>query len=556
MCVRQRAFERVAQALVDHGVDTLFGLMGDANLDLIVHLTEVHGVRYIGTRHEATAVSMADGYSRATGKIGACTVTRGPGLSNTLTALTSVARAQSRVVLLAGDTVSRPSNLRALPYIQQMDQRQFGNLAGVRTVTLREGSTYQIVSAALHRVAREWLPTMIIMPADVQQSMELPLPVAYGNSGAGMPVETGIDEAVAASVASRLHAARQPLLIAGKGALRSGAKDAMIALAERTGAFLCTTLLAKDLFRGHPRDLGTIGGFRSPRVNEFIRGSDLVLAVGASLNDYSTVSTALFEGIDIIQIDRSADAFGRFMAVKAGIVADARTACLAILDRLPGTEPKPPASEIDVAIDDRWAEVGPERTGFIDPRALALRLNETLPPDRTLIVDSGHHCGFSSGYIRVNGPDRFMFALDFSSVGLGLGTALGAAVGRPDSLSVLAIGDGGLMMNLGDLHTAVLQKLPLLVVVWNDQAFGAEVHHLRHCGMADRIAFFPSPDLAILGQSFGLQSRTVTSVADLEAALADFDPSAGPGLLDCRVDPDVVADWIVEKQRLTVKGQG
>jgi thiamine pyrophosphate-dependent acetolactate synthase large subunit-like protein len=166
--------------------------------------------------------------------------------------------------------------------------------------------------------------------------------------------------------------------------------------------------------------------------------------------------------------------------------------------------------------------------------------------DRTLVVDGGHFMGFPSMEIPVGDPSRYVFTLDFGSIGLGLGAAVGASVAHPGRVTVAAVGDGGLMMSLGELDTAVRYALPLVVVVYNDEAYGAEMHFLRMSGIPDGESRFATPPLDAIARSMGAEGHRVTTLAELEALRPRLAEATGPILLDCRVTDRVRAAWLEE----------
>jgi thiamine pyrophosphate-dependent acetolactate synthase large subunit-like protein len=193
------------------------------------------------------------------------------------------------------------------------------------------------------------------------------------------------------------------------------------------------------------------------------------------------------------------------------------------------------------AFDDASGE------GQIDPRTLTLELDRLLPLERTISVDSGHFMGWPSMYMRVPDERGFVFPQAFQAVGLGLACSIGAAIARPDRLSVAALGDGGLLMGVSELETAVRLGLSLLVAVYNDAAFGAEVHHFEPDGHPLELVRFPDTDIAALARGVGARAITVRSVEDLQA-LAAWLGEGAPGvfLIDAKVVPTVVGEWLPE----------
>jgi thiamine pyrophosphate-dependent acetolactate synthase large subunit-like protein len=182
----------------------------------------------------------------------------------------------------------------------------------------------------------------------------------------------------------------------------------------------------------------------------------------------------------------------------------------------------------------------------IDPRALMLALDKMLPAQRTVVVDSGHSMGWSTQYLSVPDGHGFIFGNDFMVVGLGIATAFGAAIARPERLTVCAPGDGGLMMSAGELETLVRYRIPILVLAMNDAAFGVEVHILRQSGRSPRHAQFTDVDFAAVGKALGAEGMTVRRVADLEPLRAWLAAPRGPMVADCKLDPGILGAWFRE----------
>ena len=337
----------------------------------------------------------------------------------------------------------------------------------------------------------------------------------------------------------------------------AGAGAAIEALADRTGALVATSAMAHGLFAGSRYALGIAGGFASPLAAELLADSDVVLAFGATLNHWTTKHRALLgPDVTLIQADLDAAAIGAHQPADVGIVGDAADTAQMLLAELEARDHRVAGRrtpEIAAAIAARrWRDEPYDDTpaaGTIDPRTLAIALNDLLPADRAVAVDSGAFTGWPAMYLDVADPRAWLFCNAFQSVGLGLGAALGAAVARPDRITLAAVGDGGLFLALPELDTAARLGLPVLIVVWNDAAYGAEVHHFGPMGMEVGIAQFADADLAAIARGAGVAAHTVRAPADL-AAVADWaaDPR-GPLLVDAKVDPGIAGEWLAEAFR-------
>jgi thiamine pyrophosphate-dependent acetolactate synthase large subunit-like protein len=277
----------------------------------------------------------------------------------------------------------------------------------------------------------------------------------------------------------------------------------------------------------------------------------VIVAFGAALNQWTTRhGTLISNDAKVAQVDLDAAAIGAHRPVAAGAVGDAAATAVALLDAVePSAGRRTEALAAEIAAG-AWQQVPfTPRAGVLDPRALSIALDALLPEERTVVVDSGHFMGWPSMYLRVPDAAGFVFPQAFQCVGLGLGNAIGAALARPDRLTVAALGDGGAMMALPELETLARLRLPVLVLVYDDEAYGAEVHHFRPLGHAVDLAQFPPADLAALAEAAGCRGVTVRTVADLDAVRGWLGAADTPLVVDAKVDPDLCADWLEEAFR-------
>ncbi|WP_436700594.1 thiamine pyrophosphate-binding protein [Nocardioides sp. BYT-33-1] len=532
-----RAHRRVATALRELGVETVFGLMGEGNMRPLIDFAGLGG-SVVAATTEGAAVSMADGYARVGRRLGVASVTHGPGATNALTALTEAVRARTPLLLLTGDTPPREDHL------QRFDLRGLAALAGAGYVRVGAAADAAAdVARATRRAATESRPVLLDLPVPLQR-----LDVADGPPlrppsplRPGAPGEEELDRALGI-----LAGARRPVILAGRGAL--DARDEIVALAHCVGAPLGTTLLGKGLFAGEPLDLGVIGTLASGRALETVQAADCLLVLGAGLNRYTSVDGALLEGRAVVQVDR--DPARISAAAEVGLVADVRRTAASMREQLiaAGQEPAT-AHRGDLAALLAAEAAGPVASAdgpdTLDPRTVMRWLDRVLPADRVVVTDTGRFVSAPWRLLSVRSPADFAHTCNFASIGLGLGTALGAAVAARRA-TVAVVGDGGGVMNLVELATAVRLGLPLLVVVCNDGAYGMEYRHLRAEDDDPSPARCVWPDFAAVARALGARAATVRTRADLEAldgrVAALGSDGAGPLLVDVRCDPDVDPD--------------
>jgi thiamine pyrophosphate-dependent acetolactate synthase large subunit-like protein len=415
---------------------------------------------------------------------------------------------------------------------------------------------------AFRRAQVERRPVLLNMPLDVQEQLagasSPPTSAAHDTASlasaasadamsslAAEPHRPAPSPAAVAEVARLIAAARRPVIIAGRGAVLAGAGPALRRLGELTGAVLATSAVANGLFAGDPYAVGIAGGFSSPTAARLLGEADAVIAFGAALNQWTTRHGTLITG-DVIQVDRDEEAIGAHRPVALGIVGDAREMAAALNAALDGhtSARRTPALAAEIEAG-AWRDVPyEESTTRLDPRTLSIALDDMLPAERIVVVDSGHFMGWPSMYLRVPDAAGFVFPQAFQCVGLGLGNAIGAAIARPDRLTVAALGDGGALLALPEFETLGRLQLPLLVVIYDDAAYGAEVHHFRPMGQAVDLAQFPDTDFVGLARAAGCQATT-----ELDDVRAWLDDRSGPMVLDAKIDPDIVAEWLEEAFR-------
>jgi thiamine pyrophosphate-dependent acetolactate synthase large subunit-like protein len=282
--------------------------------------------------------------------------------------------------------------------------------------------------------------------------------------------------------------------------------------------------------------------------------ADLIVAWGSTLNMWTTRHGRLIgPHATVVQVDRDPTALGANRAIDAGIEGDVRTVAEVAFDQLGDWHSdgyRSPELQKRIDTELRWRDVSyvDESTeNTIDPRTLSIALDDLLPRDRVVAVDSGNFMGYPSMYLSVVDSAGFCFTQAFQSVGLGLASAIGAALARPDRLPVAALGDGGFLMSVAELTTVVRLGLPMVVVVYNDAAFGAEVHHF-HSPL--ETVTFPDADLAAIGRGFGCTGITVRTVNDLDAARAWLDGPRDTALvIDAKVWSSRGSWWLEEAFR-------
>ena len=539
----------IAGDLARYGARRCFALLGTANFKISHALVEA-GVDLISARHECNAASMADAYAKASGELTLVSVHSGPGLTNALTGIGEAAKSRTPLVVLAGDVPS--GAVKNNFYIEQADMVRAVGAVSERLHT--PGTAREDTLRAVTRALRERQTVVLSLPLDVQHAPlasnlpPLELPPSGGRLHPDPRAVSGLAEAL-------LHAQR-PLILGGRGAVISDAEATLIALAEHTGALLATSVCGHGLFSGNPWSLGISGGFSSPIADELIADSDCIVAFGASLTAWTTKRGKLIApGAVVAQVDVEAGKIGYQTPVQIAVHGDAQATAEALLAELDqrGAKLRPnrrtDAMRERIRAGDNHHYPHPDESSrdFIDPRTLSKAVDAILPTDRVVASDSGHFCGWVPRYLRVPNARASCLSHSFQSVGLGLPSVIGLAVANPGKLAVLGTGDGGFLMSMADLETALRLKLRLCILVYNDASYAAEVHYFRRQGYSVDIVQFPQTDFAAIAHGFGARGVTVRTLADLDPLKA-WVAEGAPGVfvIDGKINPDLEADWHTE----------
>ncbi len=533
----------VALTLAQH-IDAVFGVMGNGNAYFLDALEKQTEATFTAVRHEQGAVVAADAHFRASGRIAAGTSTYGAGFTNTLTALAESVQAHVPLVLVVGDEPTSG------PRPWDVDQIALASAVGARTYTVGRADAAATTVIAIEHALTYRVPVVLAIPYDVASLEAGEVPAAPSpRVPAPLAPRGAFAEGMLDEIAAALAGAERPFLLAGRGAWLSGASTALGELAAATGALTASSALGRGVFPETQYDLGVTGGFGADGAMELIHTADVAVVFGASLNQFTMRFGELFApGTTVFQIDIAPAA--THAHVGGFVRADARVAAEALVDRIGTiTVADPWRESVDVASArayDNGDDLAPD--GRLDPRSAARRIAEMLPEDRIVVSDGGHFIGWANMYWPVAAPDRMMMVgTAFQSIGQGWPSVVGAALARRESTIVLTSGDGGGLMAIADLESAVRAAGGRgMAVVWNDAAYGAEVNLYGLKGLAEAPMRIPEVDFAAFGAAVGAEGVVVRTLADLdrlEAWTAEDPSSRRFLLLDLRISGDVIAPY-------------
>lgn len=538
-----KVYQALARAFAAEGTTAVFAMMGDANMYWMNELDKL-GVAQYEVRHEGAGLAMADGWARTAGEPGVCSTTSGPGVAQLATTLLVASRARTPMVAFVGEAPVGDDS-----YVQRLDQGRFAAACEAGFVHLDAAeNAFEAVQKAFYLARTESRPILLSAPMNLQQqafdddevyvtSKEL-----LATADPVFPGPTAIAKATEVVAASE-----RPVIIVGRGAMRSDAGQAILQLAENIGAIVATTLMAKTWLSDEEEfHVGISGLYSTKTAMELFQESDVVIAIGAGLNKYTTEHGYLYPGAKFIQIDtkphivmgdgRAADVFVHADA-KLG-VQELHKALQERGHRQVGYRTPDVKERLASAFDDnQHYDLEPDT---VDPRDVCRILDERVPAEIGLVIGGGQNICFST--ILMTKKRRMLLANQhFGCIGQGLTTAMGAMVATEDKPTFLMEGDAGFMMHLPEFETAVRYGLPLLVVIMNDQLLGAEYHKAVAKGLNADLARVTTPDLGAVGRALGGRGHLVTKIEDLAPAIDEYVANPGPMIIDVRISTSVIS---------------
>ncbi len=519
--------EAVAAALEKLGVRHVFGIVSEHNLPIYDAIARRGTITPIGVRHEQAAAHAADGYARATGELGVVIASTGPGTTNTMTGLFEASFASSPVLLITGQIDSGYLGKgKGFLHEAEQQQRMLSALCRrVETVRRTEDIGRAVIAAAEDIRAGRPQPGAVEIPVD-QQYRRAQVQIPSLRTGAYYTP----DADALSKVAEALSAATRPVLWAGGGVVSSGAGPALTALAERLGAPVVTTVEGRgSIPEDHPLCLGALT--TSPQVEDIVSTADVVLAVGTRFQGGATRNWRLSFGGTLAHLDADPAVIGRNYPTALPVVGDARIGLEQLLGLIGGVSTDQEHAEkarsaAEAARRDARARIGEDYCQIMD----AIRRH--APRDSVIVRDATVPAYVWGDRLLPILLPRTSVRPASAAIGPGLPLALGAAAGsgRP---AVLIVGDGGFMLHVGELVTAVQHDLPVVICLFNDQGYGvlrgieARQFEGRNFGVD-----LTTPDFPALAKSMGVQASRVADPVEFEARFGEAIASGRPVLLD------------------------
>ena len=526
----------IVRTLIEQGVDTVYGYPGGQVINIYDSLYKYRSeLKHVLTAHEQGASHAADGYARATGKVGVCIATSGPGATNLVT---GIATAYIDSIPLVAITGNVPNSIIGTDGFQEID------ITGV-TLPITKHNYFVGSIEDLAPTIREAFkiaasgrpgPVLIDVPKDVQTAMceyEPEAPVTPDEPFAAKEIR--IQQA-----AATINACKKPFIYFGGGMITSGAQAEVLALADKIDAPIgCSMMGVSGVPTDHPRFLGMQGMHGRYASSTAMHHADCIIALGGRFNDRVTGNRSKF-AVDakIVHIDIDGAELNKTITATNGLRGDIKKTLEKLLPLIDQTErPEWHAHYEQLRLDE---EAGLDQRPGITPRNIMKTLNKHLGENTPVATDVGQHQMWAARYINFKKPRRFISSGGLGTMGFGMGAAMGASMATGEK-TVLVTGDGSFGMNLNELATAVAENVPLVILLLNNSVLGMVRQwqtlffdkHYSNTMLDQR-----KTDFVKLAEAFGATGIRATTLEELDQALADAFKCDGPCLIDCILDKD------------------
>lgn len=530
------------KALEREGVDVVFGIPGGAIMPVYDELLN-SGLRHVLARHEQSAAHMADGYARASGRVGVCMATSGPGATNLLTGVATAYLDSTPLVAITGQV---PTHMMGRDAFQEIDA--VGIYTHVTKYSFQPQRPEEIpwtVRAAFFLASTGRTgPVHIDLPKDVQTGeAEMAFPDAVEIRGYRPYVPP--DPAAVARALDMLLESERPIILAGGGVIKSGAHDYLLQLAESALIPVASTLMGKGAIpEDHPLALGLVGMHGTVQANKLVNEADLILAIGVRFSDRTTMEVRGFApDARIVHFDVDPTEVSKNVRASHAVIGDLRSSLRLLLEMFRERARtgnwgawRRRVNEVSSEWRDRILGTKSE----FSPPYLLRAMREVLPPGAIVATEVGQNQMWAALYFRALRPRTFITSGGLGTMGFGFPAAIGAKAARPDVPVVDIAGDGSFMMTMNSLATSIDEKLPVIVVILNNSSLGmvAQWQRLFYNRRYAATLFGANPDFVRLAESFGAEGVRVYSLDEFRSALARAMRTEVTTVIDVPIHPE------------------
>lgn len=525
------------QALIDQGVDTVFGYPGGSVLNIYDALYErSDDIRHIVTSHEQGAAHAADGYARSTGKTGVCLATSGPGATNLVTGIATAYMDSIPIVAITGNVSND---------LLGRDSFQEVNIAGITMPITKHNFIVQNVEDLASVVRKAFViansgrkgPVLIDIPKDVTAAVSeyVKLP-RYRIRKLPKVDDAKFEEALEA-----IRQAKRPMIYAGGGVISSNAERELLKFSKHMDIPVCCSMMGLSAVP-YDYDLyfGMIGMHGTPVSNYATLHTDLIIAIGARFSDRVAGNRKEFgRDAKIIHFDIDASEISKNVETDISIVGDARYILKKMIARMPETKHKEWTDTLK-SFKDKKDLPQPRQDEKVDPRDLALTLHNIVGEDAIIATDVGQHQMIMAQYYQFSRPRSFISSCGLGTMGYGMGAAIGAKVANPNRPVILVTGDGSFHMNMNEMATAVSEQLPIVILIFNNSVLGMvrQWQTLFYDHRYSNTSIERKTDYVKLAEAFGGKGLRIKNHQDIEPVMKEALASKVPCIVDCWIDKD------------------
>jgi len=526
----------VIEVLKEMGVDTVFGIPGGAVIPIYDALYD-SDIRHILATHEQMAAHMADGYARATGKVGVCIATSGPGATNLVTGIANAYMDSVPVVAITGQV---PTYLIGKDAFQEVDITGITMPITKHNFVVKSPEKLADTLREAFAIAKSGRPgpVLVDIPKDIQNAE-----IEYERKGE-IEYKNGVKEIISEESLSKavelILESKKPVIFAGGGVIWGEACGELLEFAEKTNIPVATSLMGLGCFpEDHPLSLGLIGMHGSRFANLAVYYSDLVIAVGTRFSDrVAGKDGGLAPKAKFIHIDIDAAEIGKNVEVDVGIVGRIKEVLKLLIDRTPHMDRREWLKEIEELREKHGLRY--KKDDFLRPQWIVEKIQELSNDDLIIATEVGQNQMWAAQFYKFKRPRTFVTSGGLGAMGFGLPASIGAQVGRPDKRVVNIAGDGSLRMNIHALETAAFYNIPVIIVLLNNQALGMvrQWQYLFNEKRFSQTDLNPHLNFAKIANDFGVEGIRVTTKEDFEKAFKKAYSEKKPFMIECIIDKD------------------
>lgn len=522
--------ELMVKCLEEEGVKYIFGIPGEENLALLKAIKNSN-IKFITTRHEQGAAFMADVYGRLTGKPGVCLSTLGPGATNLMTGVADAYIDGSPLIAITGQAGTDRMHVETHQYLDLVSM--FEPVTKWSQQVVRPDTAPEIIRRAFKLAISEKpgavhidLPQNIAeMPADGE-------PLSHGDKEKTLAGYGSIQRAV-----EEINNAKRPVILAGNGVVRSNASEALTFFVDKLHIPVANTFMAKGVVSyKNPLSMWTIGIAQKDYVNYIFEQADLVIAVGYDIVEYAPKKWNAGGKLKVIHIGENKAEINKYYIPKVEVVGDISNSLYEISKMCRTFDVPECVKAVREKMEETYISYAEDYSFPMKPQKVLYDLREVLGPDDIVVSDVGAHKMWIARHYRCEKPNTCLISNGFATMGFSIPGAIAAKLVNPDKNVVAVTGDGGFMMNSQEIETSIREKIPIVILIFNDSSYGLIKWKQMDKYNEDMFVDFTNPDFVMYAQSMGAKGYRIEKAEEFTQVLKDALSQNVTSIIDCRVD--------------------